>query len=123
MGQNQSRNADVSPVKSLPDTSNDDKRKSAETQEGDDVGLYPTPTGHEYDEIDKLQAELPSMIDAESQQQVDDYIEACDKGKGPVVACFATGEYLSMFERKVGFFANIFDSRCSYPQQFLQTDQ
>jgi hypothetical protein len=46
--------------------------------------LFPYPTGHEYDAIDKLQAELPSIIDEESQQQVDDYKEACNDGKGPV---------------------------------------
>jgi hypothetical protein len=54
---------------------------------GDDSGqqpLFPNPTGHEYDAIDKLQAELPSIIDEESQQQVDDYKEACNDGKGPV---------------------------------------
>ena len=93
MGQSQSNiNADVSPVKTFQ---GDEKKKN----EGDDEPLFPNPTGH--DDIDKIQAELPSMIDEESRQQVDDYIEACNKGKGPMVACFATGEFLSMFERKV----------------------
>jgi hypothetical protein len=97
MGQGQSRNnADVSPVKSFST-----EEKKLPSDEADDQPLYPDPTGNEYDAIDKLQAELPSMIDDESRQQVDDYIEACNKGKGPMVACFATGEYLSMFERKV----------------------
>jgi hypothetical protein len=49
--------------------------------------IFPSPTGHEYDAIDKLQAELPAIIDEESQQQVDDYKEACDNGKGPVSGC------------------------------------
>ena len=92
MGQGQSSKvADVSPVKSFPD----DPASSEEQP------IYPSPTGHEYDEIDKIQAELPSIIDEESRQQVDDYIQACDNGKGPMVACFASAEYISMFERKV----------------------
>jgi len=61
---------------------------------------YPTPTGQEYDLIDKIASELPSIIDEESNQQVQDYIQACDNGKGPVVACFSTAEYLSLFLRK-----------------------
>ena len=92
MGQGQSSNkvADVSPVKSFPDSGTSEEEP-----------IYPSPTGHEYDEIDKIQAELPSIIDEESRQQVDDYIQACDNGKGPMVACFASAEYISMFERKV----------------------
>jgi hypothetical protein len=62
--------------------------------------VFCTPTGHEYDAIDKIASELPNVIDDESRQQVEDYKQACDNGKGPVVACFATGEYLSLFERK-----------------------
>lgn len=50
----------------------------------DEPPIFPNPTGNEYDAIDKLQAELPSIIDEESQQQVDDYKQACDNGKGPV---------------------------------------
>eukprot|EP00934_Nitzschia_sp_Nitz4_P002765 Nitzschia sp. Nitz4//scaffold20_size174350//152710//153803//NITZ4_002129-RA/size174350-processed-gene-0.73-mRNA-1//1//CDS//3329541890//2755//frame0 len=109
MGQGQSNNAaDVSPVKSFPDPN------SGENAEADKP-LYPEPTGHEYDEIDKLQAELPSIIDEESRQQVDDYIQACDKGKGPMVACFATGEYISMFERKHKEAFELFDNVCFRP--------
>ena len=92
MGQGQS--AEKAPAKSF------DASKS-ETKEVEELPIYPNPTGHEYDEIDKLQAELPSMIDDESRQQVEDYTEACNNGKGPMVACFATAEYLSMFERRV----------------------
>ena len=97
MGQSQSSN-NVSSEK----TFSTDTQPTKENNDGsDELPLYPTPTGHEYDEIDKLQSELPAMIDEESRQQVDDYTQACDKGKGPMVACFATAEYLSMFERKV----------------------
>ena len=95
MGQNQS----VERVNPSEKTANG---TSGTNKENEEESLYPSPTGHEYDEIDKLQAELPSIIDEESRQQVDDYIEACNKGKGPMVACFATGEFQSMFERQVG---------------------
>jgi hypothetical protein len=90
MGQGQSRTETPPP-----------KVFKASTADGDDQPLYPDPDGHEYDEIDKLQAELPNIIDDESRQQVDDYIQACDGGKGPMVACFAKAEYISMFERRV----------------------
>ncbi len=97
MGQGQSR-ADVSsPQKAFSSSGSPSSKEVSEN----DQPIYPDPSGHEYDEIDKLQAELPSIIDEESRQQVDDYIQACDGGKGPMVACFATGEYISMFERKV----------------------
>jgi len=77
--------------------------------------LFPIPTGHEYDTIDKLQAELPSMIDEESQQQVDDYRDACNGGKGPMVACFATAEFLSMFEQKHIEASKLFENTCFRP--------
>jgi len=94
MGQGQSQ-PEAPPTKSFQ--SSDSKNPQA----GGDEALYPDPTGHEYDEIDKLQAELPNVIDEESRQQVEDYTQACDGGKGPMVACFATAEYISMFERRV----------------------
>lgn len=102
MGQGQSR-ADVSPTKTFTTAQDSSSNGSSTTTgtSGDDQPLYPDPSGHEYDAIDKLQAELPNIIDEESRQQVDDYIQACDGGKGPMVACFAAGEYISMFERKV----------------------
>lgn len=65
MGQGQS--ADAPPAKTF---SSNTQRE--ETNDDNDEPVYPTPTGHEYDEIDKLQAELPSMIDDESRQQVDE---------------------------------------------------
>lgn len=52
----------------------------------DDGKPFPTPTGHEYDAIDKIAAELPNVIDDESRQQVEDYRQACDNGKGPMVS-------------------------------------
>lgn len=94
MGQGQSQ-SEIPPTKSFTASDADGGDVNA------DEGLYPNPSGHEYDEIDKLQAELPNIIDEESRQQVDDYIHACDGGKGPMVACFATAEYISMFERRV----------------------
>jgi hypothetical protein len=96
MGQNQS----VEHVKPSATTSSDSVDNGSAD---DDEPLYPSPTGHEYDAIDRIQAELPAIIDEESQQQVDDYMEACNKGKGPMAACYATGEFLSMFERKASF--------------------
>jgi hypothetical protein len=51
----------------------------------DDEAPYPTPTGQEYDVIDKIASELPNVIDDESRQQVEDYRQACDNGKGPMV--------------------------------------
>ena len=62
----------------------------------------PTPTGHEYDLMDQIVSDLPSVIDDESKQQVEEYIRTCNNGKGPMVACFSTAEYLSLFERKHG---------------------
>jgi hypothetical protein len=47
--------------------------------------VYPTPKGNEYDAIDQIAAELPNVIDDESRQQVEDYKQACDNGKGPMV--------------------------------------
>ena len=77
---------------------------------------YPTPTGHEYDALDKIAAELPNVIDDESRQQVEDYRQACDGGKGPMVACFATGEYLSLFERKHREAAKLYENVCFRPK-------
>ena len=96
MGQGQSSTVNVP----SPPTSSASE-KSTTASDGENQPIYPDPNGNEYSEIDKLQAELPAIIDDESRQQVDDYIQACDGGKGPMVACFATGEYISMFERKV----------------------
>ena len=53
--------------------------------DGEHSTPFPVPTGNEYDPIDKIAAELPSVIDDESRQQVEDYRQACDNGKGPMV--------------------------------------
>lgn len=76
---------------------------------------FPTPTGQEYDLIDKIASELPSIIDEESNQQVQDYIQACDNGKGPMVACFSTAEYLSLFLRKHKEAATLYENTCFRP--------
>ena len=96
MGQAQSSKPDVSKEKSLP--ANDDADGlNGDNDDNSKSGSLTAP----YDKLDKLQAQLPSLIDEESRQQVDDYIQACDNGKGPMVACFATAEYIGMFEMKV----------------------
>ncbi len=76
---------------------------------------FPTPTGQEYDLIDKIASELPSIIDEESNQQVQDYIQACDNGKGPVVACYSTAEYLSLFLRKHKEASILYENTCFRP--------
>lgn len=76
---------------------------------------FPIPTGEEYDKLDRIAAELPNVIDDESRQQVEDYRQACDKGKGPMVACFATGEYISLFERKHKEAADLYRNVCFRP--------
>mmetsp|Transcript_1115 Transcript_1115/g.1600 ORF Transcript_1115/g.1600 Transcript_1115/m.1600 type:complete len:381 (-) Transcript_1115:189-1331(-) len=76
---------------------------------------FPIPTGKEYDLMDKIASELPSVIDEESRQQVEDYIEACDKGKGPMVACFSTAEYLSLFLRKHADAEVLYRNTCFRP--------
>jgi TPR repeat protein len=77
--------------------------------------LYPVPTGREYEALDRIASELPNVIDDESRQQVEDFRQACNKGKGPMVACFATGEYLSLFERKHREAADLYTNVCSRP--------
>mmetsp|Transcript_1765 Transcript_1765/g.5154 ORF Transcript_1765/g.5154 Transcript_1765/m.5154 type:complete len:374 (+) Transcript_1765:107-1228(+) len=80
---------------------------------GDGGGTsFPTPTGHEYDLMDRIAADLPSVIDDESRQQVEDYIEACDGGKGPMVACFSMAEYVSLFLRKHQEAAALYENTC-----------
>lgn len=110
MGQGQSSSANV-PSQQTPSA----PVTSANAANGEDQPIYPEPNGNEYSEIDKLQAELPAIIDDESRQQVEDYIQACDGGKGPMVACFATGEYISMFERKHREAFDLFENVCFRP--------
>mmetsp|Transcript_13246 Transcript_13246/g.28062 ORF Transcript_13246/g.28062 Transcript_13246/m.28062 type:complete len:332 (-) Transcript_13246:68-1063(-) len=116
MGANQSHQIpDSAPASKNNDNSANNNEKTFATEESGDSPLFPTPTGHEYDAIDKIQAELPSLIDEESQQQVDDYRDACNGGKGPMVACFATAEFLSMFERKHAEAFELFENTCTRP--------
>ncbi|KAL3789468.1 hypothetical protein ACHAWO_002797 [Cyclotella atomus] len=72
----------------------------------------PIPTGHEYDLMDQLAADLPSVMDDESRQQVEEYIRSCNNGKGPMVACFSTAEYLSLFLRKHKDAADLYANTC-----------
>ena len=95
------------------DNNNNNNNNSAETEV--ERPMFPSPTGHEYDAIDRLQAELPTIIDDETQQQVDDYRDACNDGKGAMVACFATAEFLSMFERKHQEAFDLFENTCFRP--------
>lgn len=76
---------------------------------------FPVPSGREYDLIDKIASDLPSVIDEESSQQVQDYIEACDNGKGPMVACYSTAEYLSLFLRKHKEASLLYENTCFRP--------
>mmetsp|Transcript_14412 Transcript_14412/g.22219 ORF Transcript_14412/g.22219 Transcript_14412/m.22219 type:complete len:343 (-) Transcript_14412:38-1066(-) len=130
MGTSQSRDgsaANVSGVKSTPiptsKESNGKDSKKIDTpifMDGDgensngnnDPNQFPIPTGHEYDLMDKIVAELPSVIDEESKQQVQDYREACQNGKGPMVACFATAEFVSLFERKHKEAFGLYENTC-----------
>jgi TPR repeat protein len=66
--------------------------------------------------LDKLAEQLPNVIDDESRQQVEDYKQACDNGKGPMAACFATGEFLSLFERKHREAAELYRNVCFRPK-------
>ena len=75
----------------------------------------PTPTGQEYDLIDRIVSDLPSVIDDESKQQVEEYIRACNNGNGPMVACFSTAEYLSLFLRKHADAAELYHNTCFRP--------
>jgi TPR repeat protein len=75
----------------------------------------PTPTGQEYDLIDRIVSDLPSVIDDESKEQVEEYIRACNNGKGPMVACFSTAEYLSLFLRKHAVAAELYHNTCFRP--------
>lgn len=79
---------------------------------GSEKSSFPTPTGKEYDLMDRIAADLPAVIDDESRQQVEDYIEACDNGKGPMVACFSMAEYVSLFLRKHKDATMLYENTC-----------
>ena len=76
MGSSQS--TPTTPVKGVPE-------EPIVRPKQEDNTPFPIPTGHEYDAIDRIAAELPNVIDDESRQQVEDYRQACDNGKGPMV--------------------------------------
>ena len=92
----------------------EEKNKNGNSYENNQES-YPTPTGREYDLIDELASELPSVIDDESKRQVEEYIESCDNGKGPMVACHSTAEYLSLFERKHLDAMKLYENCCFRP--------
>mmetsp|Transcript_2350 Transcript_2350/g.4372 ORF Transcript_2350/g.4372 Transcript_2350/m.4372 type:complete len:969 (+) Transcript_2350:109-3015(+) len=94
----------------------DDEKSNLPNNHGNNSHSFPIPTGKEYDLIDKIASRLvPSVIDEESSQQVKDYIEACDNGKGPMVACLSTAEYLSLFLRKHKEAALLYENTCFRP--------
>jgi TPR repeat protein len=112
MGASQSTSA---PVTVREGSSNESKKDEANSTDKKNEALYPVPTGREYEALDRIASELPNVIDDESRQQVEDYRQACNKGKGPMVACFATGEYLSLFERKHKEAADLYTNVCTRP--------
>lgn len=87
-----------------------------EDESANDDGSFPVPTGKEYELMDQIAADLPNIIDDQSRQQVEDFRSACDNGKGPTVACFATAEYLSLFERKHKLAAELYHNACFRPK-------
>lgn len=82
----------------------------------------PIPTGNEYDIMDQIQADLPSVLDDESKAQVEEYIRSCNNGKGPMVSCFSTAEYLSLFERKHADAAELYHNTCFRPAKDKSTN-
>lgn len=97
-------------------TQDADKSSTTNNKSDSSTASYPTPTGREYDLIDELASELPSIIDDESKRQVEEYIASCDNGKGPMVACHSTAEYLSLFERKHTEAMKLYENCCFRPK-------
>lgn len=94
----------------------DENEKTSSTTDNADASSFPIPTGREYDLIDRIASELPSIIDDESKAQVEEYIASCDDGKGPMVACFSTAEYLSLLLRKHEEAAALYENTCFRPK-------
>jgi TPR repeat protein len=65
--------------------------------------------------MDQIVADLPAVMDDESKQQVEEYIRSCNNGEGPMVACFSTAEYLSLFQRKHAEAAELYRNTCFRP--------
>ncbi|KAL7530533.1 hypothetical protein ACHAXR_004331, partial [Thalassiosira sp. AJA248-18] len=98
----------------------DDDAASANSNQGPGGSAdhqAPIPTGHEYDLMDQIASDLPSVMDDESKQQVEEYIRSCNDGKGPMVACFSTAEYLSLFLRKHADAADLYHNTCFRPSK------
>ena len=100
------------PIFGVADDSDDNRDKNNQSTEHPHA---PMPTGHEYDLMDQIISDLPAVIDDESKQQVEEYIRSCNNGKGPMVACFSTAEYLSLFLRKHGDAADLYHNTCFRP--------
>uniref|UniRef100_A0A6S8YAL9 Beta-lactamase n=1 Tax=Ditylum brightwellii TaxID=49249 RepID=A0A6S8YAL9_9STRA len=90
----------------------DDDESNNGVDNNSDPNAFPVPTGKEYDLMDSIAADLPAIIDDESKAQVEEYIAACDNGNGPMVACYSTAEYLSLFLRKHKEAASLYENTC-----------
>ncbi len=77
---------------------------------------YPKPRGDEYDKFENLVSTLPKVIEAENLREIEDYIQACDKGKGPAVACFSTAEYLSLVDLNHEEACTLYENTCFRPK-------
>lgn len=97
------------PIYGISDDDDDDSTEDAGRPRA------PIPTGREYDLMDQIASDLPSVMDDESRQQVEEYVRSCNDGKGPMVACFSTAEYLSLFHRKHADAAELYRSTCFRP--------
>jgi len=82
MGASQSSSSNKPQV---PPAASKESDQQHQASDDDDAQPFPVPTGHEYDAIDRIASELPNVIDDESRQQVEDYRQACNNGKGPMV--------------------------------------
>lgn len=77
---------------------------------------YPKPRGDEYDKFETLVSTLPKVIESENLREIEEYIQACDKGKGPAVACFSTAEYLSLVDLNHEEACTLYENTCFRPK-------
>jgi hypothetical protein len=89
---------------------------NASTSQSTSSSQYPKPKGDEYDKFEKLISTLPKVIEAENLREVEEYIQACDKGKGPAVACFSTAEYLSLVDLNHEEASALYENTCFRPK-------
>jgi hypothetical protein len=89
---------------------------NASTSQTTSSSQYPKPKGDEYDKFEKLISTLPKVIEAENLREVEEYIQACDKGKGPAVACFSTAEYLSLVDLNHEEASALYENTCFRPK-------